>query len=107
MAPNEGRGLARSGVLAGEGVPLAHKPRCTDMDSTFATTGPFLGRAGRHQPSVERTGAHWTRPDPPIYAALVADWQARGRIVPGLREAVRTRPHHRSSSGAATVPDGR
>jgi hypothetical protein len=77
------------------------------MDSTFATTGPFLGRAGRHQPSVERTGAHWTRPDPPIYAALVADWQARGRIVPGLREAVRTRPHHRSSSGAATVPDGR
>lgn len=57
------------------------------MDSTFATTGPFLGREGHDRPSVELAGAHWT--DPPIYAALVADWQARGRVVPRRHEARR------------------
>ncbi|MEU8864066.1 hypothetical protein [Streptomyces umbrinus] len=57
------------------------------MDSTFATTGPFLGREGQGRPSVELAGAHWT--DPPIYAALVADWQARGRVVPRRHEARR------------------
>ncbi|MDQ1032484.1 hypothetical protein QF035_010066 [Streptomyces umbrinus] len=57
------------------------------MDSTFATTGPFLGREGQDRPSVEPVGAHWT--DPPIYAALVADWQARGRVVPRRHEARR------------------
>ncbi|MCZ4515220.1 hypothetical protein O3Q52_45335 [Streptomyces sp. ActVer] len=57
------------------------------MDSTFATTGPFLGRAGQDRPSVELAGAHWM--DPPIYAALVADWQARGRVVPRRHEARR------------------
>ncbi|MDQ0955099.1 hypothetical protein QFZ24_009022 [Streptomyces phaeochromogenes] len=57
------------------------------MDSTFATTGPFLGREGQDRPSVELAGAHWT--DPPIYAALVADWRARGRVVPRRRETRR------------------
>ncbi|MCX4911427.1 hypothetical protein [Streptomyces sp. NBC_00878] len=60
------------------------------MDSTFATTGPFLGREGQYRRSVERADAHWT--DPPIYAALVADWQARGRVVPRWHEARRPNP---------------
>lgn len=51
------------------------------MDRTSTTTGCLLHQ-GTHRP------AHAQRPDasrmnPPIYTALVAEWWARGRTVPG------------------------
>lgn len=51
------------------------------MDCTV-TTGPlFLERDDR--PTSFGAPSPLRRPDPPIYARLVAEWQARGRTVPG------------------------
>ncbi|MBC9728953.1 hypothetical protein [Streptomyces sp. TRM68367] len=58
------------------------------MDCT-ATTGTLLlvredGQARSGGPARASHG------HPPIYAALVAEWQADGRTVPGAREALWT-----------------
>lgn len=63
------------------GVPLAYWMRCDGMDRTSTTAGCLL----HHQPDAELTNAH--EMNPPIYAALVAEWWVRGRIVPGRYDA--------------------
>jgi len=51
------------------------------MDRTSSTTGCLL----HHRPDAELADAHEV--NPPIYAALVAEWWVRGRIVPGRHDA--------------------
>lgn len=53
------------------------------MDSsTSSILGSLpLGHLEHHRTFAELTGAYWM--DPPIYTALLADWRARGRTVPG------------------------
>lgn len=54
------------------------------MDRT-ATTGCLVPEDEEQQTSY---GTHHAAPheDPPIYAALVREWRARGRMVPGVRD---------------------
>jgi hypothetical protein len=50
---------------------------------------------------------------PPIYAALIREWQARGRMVPGTRDAqwdtlvTDVRAPHELPAPATGPPDGR
>jgi hypothetical protein len=55
--------------------------RCDGMDRTSTTTRCLL----HHGPDAELANAH--EMNPPIYAALVAEWWVRGRIVPGWHDA--------------------
>lgn len=49
------------------------------------TTGPlFLERKAR--PASYAELILLCRPDPPIYVALVSEWRAAGRMVPGARD---------------------
>jgi hypothetical protein len=56
------------------------------MDCTVTTGCLSLGSSGRQEPFgglARASQAH----HPPIYAALVTEWQARGRLVPGAQDA--------------------
>ncbi|MWA08301.1 hypothetical protein [Streptomyces sp. BA2] len=55
------------------------------MDSTSTTTGCLLDQEGHDPAYVELADAYGA--NPPIYSALVAEWWARGRMVPGWRDA--------------------
>jgi hypothetical protein len=55
--------------------------RCDGMDRTSTATGRLL----HHRPDAELADAH--EMNPPIYAALVAEWWVRGRTVPGWHDA--------------------
>ncbi|MGW2522139.1 hypothetical protein ACWC09_35055 [Streptomyces sp. NPDC001617] len=51
------------------------------MNSTSTTTGRLLGHEECPEAYVGLAGLH--RMNPPIYAALVVEWLARGRTLPG------------------------
>ncbi|MET7477499.1 hypothetical protein ABZT17_24455 [Streptomyces sp. NPDC005648] len=53
------------------------------MDRT-ATTGSLLPEDEKQQSCG--TGRAAPQEDPPIYAALIREWRARGRTVPGTRD---------------------
>ncbi|GAA3114068.1 hypothetical protein ACFQ0X_42325 [Streptomyces rectiviolaceus] len=55
------------------------------MDSTSTTTGCLLDQEGRDPSYAELADAYGT--NPPIYSTLVAEWWARGRMVPGWHDA--------------------
>ncbi|MGV9457241.1 hypothetical protein [Streptomyces sp. NPDC003635] len=55
------------------------------MDRTTTTTGSLLHHGRLELPYAEPPGAY--RVNPPIYAALVAEWWAQGRMVPGGHDA--------------------
>lgn len=55
------------------------------MDRTTSTTGCLLDHGRRELPWPEPTDAYGM--NPPIYAALVAEWWAQGRMVPGGHDA--------------------
>ncbi|WP_371596348.1 hypothetical protein [Streptomyces sp. NBC_00564] len=65
------------------------------MDSTSTTTGSLLDQGTHPRPYAEIADPQGT--NPPIYASLVAEWWARGRIVPG---------RHDSQWAALTAPPG-
>lgn len=76
MAPNDGHGLIRSGH---PGISPYHprtRARCTDMNCTATTGRLVLDDQDRHAPHA----------DPPIYAALLREWRANGRTLPGTRD---------------------
>ncbi|WP_328875279.1 hypothetical protein OHT76_37300 [Streptomyces sp. NBC_00287] len=56
------------------------------MDCT-ATTGPLLVGCEDRPASYGALAALMRRQDPPIYAAMVTEWLARGRTVPGTHDA--------------------
>ncbi|MER5474337.1 hypothetical protein ABZX90_05695 [Streptomyces sp. NPDC002935] len=47
------------------------------------TGRPYAEPVGRHGGHIGRRGGH-----PPIYAQLVAEWRAKGRLVPEPREVL-------------------
>ncbi|MDT9696416.1 hypothetical protein [Streptomyces sp. P17] len=55
------------------------------MDCT-ATTGPLLLER-EDRPASYGAPALMGRHDPPIYAAMVSEWRAGGRTVPGTYDA--------------------
>ena len=84
MAPNDGPGLTRSGHTGTSPYHPRTRARCTDMNRT-ATTGCLdLDDQARHTPHTDL--APPPHADPPIYAALVREWRADGRTLPGTRD---------------------
>ncbi|WP_053190357.1 hypothetical protein [Streptomyces resistomycificus] len=86
------------------------------MDCSVTTGCLVLVREERPARYGEATPA--PQPDPPLYAALVTEWRARGRMVPGARDAhwtalVSDRPvaahawRTTSTADAAPAPDVR
>ncbi|MFJ8085782.1 hypothetical protein ACIQ6Y_35050 [Streptomyces sp. NPDC096205] len=55
------------------------------MDRTVTTGRLVLAGEGRRQRYGEPDGS--APPHPPIYAALIREWQSGGRTVPGVRDA--------------------
>lgn len=55
------------------------------MDCTVTTGRLLLEDTEQQTPNCECTGT--SQGDPPIYAALVREWQASGRMLPGARDA--------------------
>ncbi len=81
MAPNDGRGVIRSGHAGTSPYHPRTRARCTDMNCT-ATTGRLV-LDGQARPADLAPPPH---ADPPIYAALVREWRADGRTLPGTRD---------------------
>ncbi|MEU4998134.1 hypothetical protein [Streptomyces sp. NPDC021622] len=55
------------------------------MDSTSTTTGCLLDQEAADPPYAELADAYGM--NPPIYSTLVAEWWAKGRMVPGWDDA--------------------
>ncbi|MFE0130659.1 hypothetical protein ACFWY6_03545 [Streptomyces sp. NPDC059037] len=55
------------------------------MDSTSTTIGCLLDQEAPDPPYTELADAYGI--NPPIYSALVAEWWAKGRMVPGWQDA--------------------
>lgn len=100
MAPNEGSSLIRWGHAG----PRAYHPRtrlrCTSMDCTVTTGRLLWGSEARQAPYGDF--ARTSQGDPPIFAALVREWRARGRTVPDTRDSQPQGPSL-ASAGTATT----
>jgi len=59
------------------------RERCPDMDSTHTALRFVPTRLRTAAPYAELTNDY--RKHPPIYAELVAEWRAKGRVIPEHR----------------------